>query len=311
MCFEAGNSKTGLFLRYHAFTLYNKTLLCEIMTIEVLLIHLAIAFVVGSLWVTLVTIIAERRGSAVGGILGGLPSTSAFSFLFIGLNESTSAAVQATTVFPLVFSITSAFLLLYAFLTQRGFGFGLTISLLVWLLVSGAIAASGLQNFALSLGIGVLFSIIVYLFFAKRLHFEIFTGEKKPYTALEILGRGIGAGALVFVSVLLSQIGGPILGGIASAFPAVFTSTLIILYRSEGIEFSRAMTKSMVTSGILTIIPYSVLVRYLYPLLGIWVGTVVAFAAISPLAVLSYHIVNSKKAKIARKPKPQVNLLQT
>ena len=79
-----------------------------------LLIHLILAFVVGSVWVVVITIIAEKKGSLVGGILGGLPSTSAFSFLFIGINQSAVAAVQATTVFPLVFSITSAYLFFYA-----------------------------------------------------------------------------------------------------------------------------------------------------------------------------------------------------
>ena len=64
------------------------------------LLHLLLAFVVGSLWVTAITVISEKKGSAVGGILGGLPSTSAFSFFFIGINQSSAAAVQATTVFP-------------------------------------------------------------------------------------------------------------------------------------------------------------------------------------------------------------------
>jgi len=46
------------------------------------LLHLVLAFAVGSLWVTVITIIAEKKGSVVGGILGGLPSTSAFSFFY-------------------------------------------------------------------------------------------------------------------------------------------------------------------------------------------------------------------------------------
>lgn len=66
-----------------------------------ILIHLFLAFAVGSLWVIAITVIAEKKGSVVGGILGGLPSTSAFSFFFIGINQSSATAVQATTVFPI------------------------------------------------------------------------------------------------------------------------------------------------------------------------------------------------------------------
>jgi glycopeptide antibiotics resistance protein len=91
------------------------------------------------------------------------------------------------------------------------------------------------------------------------------------------------------LSVVLSQIDGPVLGGIAAAFPAVFTSTLIILNRSRGTEFSRAMTKPLVLCGILTIIPFSVAVRYLYPILGIWFGTLFSYVLIIPLAILSYY----------------------
>ena len=80
------------------------------------------------------------------------------------------------------------------------------------------------------------------------------------------------------------------LGGIAAAFPAVFTSTLVILNRSRGTEFSRSVTKPLVLSGILTIIPFCVAVRYLYPSFGIWLGTVVSYALVIPLAVLSYYI---------------------
>lgn len=45
-----------------------------------LLIRLVLAFAVGSLWVTVITLVAEKKGSVIGGVLGGLPSTSAFSF---------------------------------------------------------------------------------------------------------------------------------------------------------------------------------------------------------------------------------------
>ncbi len=138
-------------------------------------------------------------------------------------------------------------------------------------------------------------SAAVYYFFVKRLNLENLTGKKKHYTPIEILARGVGAGSLVFLAVLLSQIGGPIVGGIASAFPAVFTSTLIILYKSEGTEFSRAMTKPLVMSGILTIIPFSVAIRYLYPSIGIWLGTLSSYVIIAPLAVLSYRIVLPKR----------------
>ena len=253
------------------------------------LLHLTLAFAVGSLWVTVITVIAEKKGSVLGGILGGLPSTSAFSFFFIAINQSSAAAVEATTVFPLAFGITSAYLFFYAFFAVKGFGRGIAFSLLIWFAVSGLIVASSLKNFALCLTAGGAISVLTYYGFAKKLKLRNLKGQEKHYKLWEIIFRGVGAGALVMTSVLLSQIGGPVLGGVAAAFPAVFTSTLIILNRSRGTEFSRAVTKPLVLSGILTIIPFCVAVRYLYPAVGVLLGTLVSYVLVVPLAVLSYY----------------------
>ena len=216
-------------------------------------LHLFLAFAVGSLWVTIITIVAEKKGSVLGGILGGLPSTSAFSFFFIGINQSSAAAVQATTVFPLAFGITSAYLFFFAFFAQKGFSRGISVSLFIWFAFSGLIVASGLRDFAFSLVGGAAISVLTYYSFTKKLKLQNLKGETRVYKIREVVLRGVGAGSLVLISVLLSQIGGPVLGGIAAAFPAVFTSTLIILNRSRGTEFSRAVTKPLVLSGILTI----------------------------------------------------------
>jgi hypothetical protein len=255
------------------------------------LLHLLLAFVVGSLWVTAITVISEKKGSVVGGILGGLPSTSAFSFFFIGINQSSAAAVQATTVFPLAFAVTTAYLFFFAFFAQKSFSRGIVLSLAIWFAVSALIYASGFRSFAFSLILGVGISALTYFFFIK-LKLQNLKGQNKLYKPQEIVVRGVGAGSLVALSVVLSQIGGPVLGGIAAAFPAVFTSTLIILCRSKGTEFSRAMTKPLVFSGILTIIPFSVAVRYLFPVLGVWLGTLVSYLLVVPLVFLSYYAVN-------------------
>jgi uncharacterized membrane protein (GlpM family) len=259
-----------------------------------LMLHLALAFVVGSLWVPLVTVIAERAGSTAGGIVGGLPATSALSFLFIGLNQSSEAAVQATAVFPLAFSFTCAFLLFYAFFAKKGFLIGLSTSLLIWFAVSALIAFSDLKNFTLSLVLGVLVSVATYYIFAERLNLKNFPPEKRHYTALQHLGRGVLAGSLVLLAVIASQNGGPVLGGIFSAFPAIFTSTLYIVNKSRGTDFSRSLTKPLAVSSILTVIPYCIAVRYSFPSLGIWIGTIISYSIIAPLGYLAYRLVDNE-----------------
>jgi uncharacterized membrane protein (GlpM family) len=243
------------------------------------------------MWVPLVTVMAERAGSVAGGLMGGLPSTSALSFLFIGINQSSDAVVQAINVFPLAFGFTCAFLLFYAFFAKRGFRVGLSISLFLWFAASGMIVVSGLKNFEFSLIGGILVLAVTYYVFAERLSLKNFPSEKIHYTALQLLGRGLLAGCLVLLAVIANQTGGPVLGGIFSSFPAVFTSTLYIVNKSRGTDFSRSVTRPLAVSSIFTVIPYSIAVRYSYPILGIWVGTVSSYAIIIPLGYLAYRLV--------------------
>ncbi len=253
------------------------------------LIRLVLAFVVGSLWVTATTIIAEKKGAVIGGILGGFPSTAAFSFLFIAINQSTDAAVNATTVFPLAFALTNAYLFFYAFFAKKGFKVGLTVSLLIWFIASTLIVLSGITDYIVAVIGGAAISVITFYLFSKKLKLVRFEGEKTLYRTSAVVLRGLGAGTLVAVSVLLSQIGGPVLGGVAAAFPAVFTSTLIILQHSKGTEYTRSISKPLAITGILTVIPYSVAVHYLYPAAGIWPGTLLAYLIVIPLALLSFY----------------------
>ena len=137
------------------------------------------------MWVTAITVIAEKKGSVIGGILGGLPSTSAFSFFFIGINQSSAVAVQATTFFPLAFAVTSAYLFFYAFFAQKSFSRGIVLSLLIWFAVSALIAASGFSDFALSLAGGIVISALTYFFFIK-LKLPNLKGQKSSTDSMKL-----------------------------------------------------------------------------------------------------------------------------
>ncbi len=106
---------------------------------SVFLVQLALSFVVGSVWILLTVFLADRFGSKIGGFIGGLPSTAAVSFFFIGLTQSTEIAAQATTVFPLSYAFTGLFLVLYALFWRRGFTFTFGVSISVWFFLSACV----------------------------------------------------------------------------------------------------------------------------------------------------------------------------
>src|SRR5512143_2868426 len=96
-------------------------------------LKLILSFFVGSLWVTLTTISAERFGSKVGGLIGGLPSTVVIALLFIGLTQSPGEAAQTTTVMPLAQGLNGLFVLTFMIFIPRGLWAGLSSAMFVWL----------------------------------------------------------------------------------------------------------------------------------------------------------------------------------
>ncbi len=242
------------------------------------LLKLSLSFLVGSVFITFCTIAAEKFGSKVGGLIGGLPSTVVVTLLFIGLVQTPEAASQATDVIPLVMGFSGLFLVTYTFLAQWGLWIGLGSALAVWSVLSLLTILLNIRHFGFSLLLyfGLLF--LCYYLLEKRWRVSTYGSQKVRFTFFQIISRGLFSGAIIALAVYLSKACGPIIGGIFSVFPAVFTSTLIISYRSRGATFSRSLAKPLLISGMVNIVIYAIAVRYLYPISGIALGTLFALA---------------------------------
>jgi len=65
---------------------------------------------------------------------------------------------------------------------------------------------------------------------------------------------------------------------------------MIILTKSQGSEFSQATGKVMMLSSI-NILVYGLAVHYLYPLLGLFLGTILSYLAAAVWVVLIHPLV--------------------
>jgi len=262
--------------------------------LDLLALNLIGAFVIGGLWITLTTVIAEKFGSTIGGVIVGLPSTSVVAFLFIGLAQSPAAASQATTLFPIGYAFTALFLAAYViFSKNRNFGSSIIGALGVWFVLSAGLDFSGITSFPIAL-IGC--AVITFIAF-KVLSSSVRAKEEMErinYSLPQLLIRGIFSGGMIAGAVLISSVGGPILGGIFSAFPAAYVSTLMIVNKSVGKEFSRMIARPIVTGGFLSVITYIVSIRYLYPAIGLTYGTALSFAIALVVAYLNYRLIKGK-----------------
>lgn len=241
------------------------------------------------------TAVADRYGASRGGFVGGLPSTGPVGLLFIGLSQSTGAAVEATSIFPLGFAVTFCFLLFYSLPKRLGFASRMSLALVLWSALAAGVAASGLGNFELSLA-GAAVVCAVAFTIARRANIKEASAAPSKLDIRETAIRVALGGSVVAGAVILTQFGGPLVGGVFSAAPAIWTSSLYIANRRHGVEFSRSLTSSFMRTSALTVVPYVVAVRYLYPVAGIWLGTLGAYAAVFPLVLIAWLLTSRVQA---------------
>jgi len=255
---------------------------------DAFLFQTVLPFLFSALIVILITIGAEKLGTKAGGILGTMPSTIIIAFYFIAHNKGVQFASEAVAVVPAELAINLLFLFVFALLVHRSGTLALISSFIVWIGLSSIVYIIHLNNIYISLFtyIITLFITFIILEYKQQIH----SSEKVHvhYTPKKILLRGILAGVIISISVLLSNINA-VLSGIFSVFPAILTSTMIIQYREHGAAFASGMAKSMVF-GISSVACYATCIHFFYPLYGVLTGSLLAFIISFLLTMVLYQL---------------------
>lgn len=260
---------------------------------NIFLIKLLISFFIGAFWATFSTIIADKYGSKIGGLLAGLPSTVLFSLFFIAWTQSPKIAYQSTTVMPAVSAGSALFILTYLIFAKKGFWFALTLAIFAWLGVSTLILLLKLQNFYLAVIIYLFVLLFCFFIIEKLLKLPSQKGKKIKYTPGSLIFRAVFSGLIISGAGLIAKIGGPTVGGIFSTFPAMFLSTLVITYFSIGTLFSAATMKSSLISGS-SVVVYIIFVRFSYLHYNLIIGTIIPTLISFTYGYLLYRFVISK-----------------
>jgi uncharacterized membrane protein (GlpM family) len=261
------------------------------MITKIFLIQLLLTFLTGSCWIYFTVLAGLRSGSKVSGFIGGLPSTALLSFFFVGFTQSPEIASSVTTIFPIAIAISGLFLVVYASLIRRGFIPAILTSLCFWFLSSGLIVFFHLNNFLLNLLIYAAIMLIAYFIMEKCLMIRALPTYKTDHPERHLILRSVFGGVVITLTVLIAKTGGVVLGGIIAAFPAMYISILVISYKAHGIEFSRAITKPLMITGMITVAIYATALRYLYLYSGLYLGTVISIGISGVSAYLTYRFV--------------------
>jgi hypothetical protein len=261
---------------------------------DLFIIKLILSFFIGAIWITSVTVISEKFGTKLGGVLGGLPSTCLIALFFIGWTQSPSIASQATSIMPFVNGVDAMFIVVFVFLGGFNFYLGLFGCLLFWLVSSFSMIYLGFDNFGIGVITCIILTIIAYYLVEKKLNVKSIDKKEMHYTIGQILFRALLSGSVIALAVFLAKVGGPLMGGAFSQFPALYSATIIITYLAHGKEFSFAMMKALLVSASVNVLVFTIAVRYLYLYVGLVYGTILAFLISLVSCYLVYLFVNKR-----------------
>lgn len=250
----------------------------------------------------LVTIAIERFGGIVGGVLGTLPTTIVPASL--GLWDGDGVAFSASMgAVPAGMLLNALFLWLWRVVPPRlpaGQTLGVRllwmtgISLGAWcvaalLLVLGldlvdarsATAAGWGVRPAVLLGVGT-FALLVLIGIAATWRPRSAPRGGRRVGLVTLLARGALAAAAIAAAVFLKDVGGPVAAGMASVFPAIFVTTMVSLWLSQGEAVPSGAVGPMML-GSASVGSFALLAAWAFPLVGPWLGVLVAW----PLALVT------------------------
>ncbi|MDP7285592.1 MAG: DUF3147 family protein [Dehalococcoidales bacterium] len=261
---------------------------------DIFFLKLALSFIVGGAWITLATVLAEKFGTKLGGVIAGLPSTTAIALFFIAWSQTPFFASEATTIMPVVMGINSLFVLVYSRLTRYSFWFSLITALGIWFALSFGLVLIEFDNFILAL---VIFTVVLafsYFILEKKSGITSVGKKDMTYTGWQLMSRGIFSGTMIALAVLMGKVSGPLWGGIFSIFPAVYVSIIYITHLAHGKSFSLATLKTAMISGQVGVCIYVVTARYTYLYLDLFWGTFSPYLATLTCTLVLYYYINKK-----------------
>lgn len=247
------------------------------------------------------TVAIERWGGRAGGLIGTMPSTIVPASIGIastgGTGDTLFLAMCAVAPGML---LSASFLYMWRVIPPRlphtslwlRLLMAAGLSLTVW--VTGAVAVVvGLRELrgdtvATGVSAAICLALMVGIGVAACRSGGSAPGGKKPVSIAVLCGRGLLAGVAISTAVWLGTLGHPLVAGVAAVFPAIFLTTMVALWWSQG-EAVQAGAVGPMMLGASAVASYAVFAGFLMPWLGIAAGAACAwFAAVLTTTVPSW-----------------------
>lgn len=228
------------------------------------------------------TVAIERLGGRLGGLIATLPSTIVPASLGIWFAEPEALAGAMDAVGPGML-LNAGFLWLWRAAPPRlrdpHLGRRLAkitgLTLLAWLVGAlGIVWVGTVMPESVWLGIGGLGCLLVVGVLGCLGKRPAPAGRRKV-GPLTLLARGLFAALAIAAAIVVARLGHPIAAGVASVFPAIFLTTMVSVWISQG-EAVQAGAVGPMMLGSASVVGYALLARVCLPKFG-WPGAVVAW----------------------------------
>ena len=249
----------------------------------------------------LATVAIERLGGRMGGLLASVPTTIIpASIGILEQSKSETDFVWAMAIVPFGMLVNAFFLFLWRWVPPRlpaaelghRLGMMVCVALTGWALAAGlGLGLSSLwKQWAwppMILGIFVTLSMVVIGVWACLARVPAPPGTRKVSLVM-LASRGVLAGCCIVTSIWLSGKGLPLISGIASVFPAIFLTTMIALWLSQG-EAVQAGAVGPLMLGSTSVAVYALLATMTLPSWGLVVGSFGAWLGSVALVSVPAH----------------------
>lgn len=259
-------------------------------------LQILISFLVGGIFIALQTLFGERVHGFWRGVILTIPSTLALGLLFIGITKTSFDTVEAARIVPAALGPDYLYVAVFAAFSSFGLVLSTLAGLVIWGLGAYFILQFPPETFLSSIFFYGLPMILIGYFIVKRLH-QVPHLKSFPITPVQIFIRSVIGGTVISLIVIFSKTFGNIWGGLFSAFPAAFTSTFIIYHHWQGRHVIPAVAKSLFFPGSIGFIIYAWIAAVTFPVWGIWLGTLAAYAG-TFVFFLIFYIISSAKLKL-------------
>ena len=234
----------------------------------------------------LVTVAIERFGGLVGGVLGTIPSTIVPAAAGVYLIDGEATLAASMSIVPLGMLINGMFLGVWIifprYISNDNAKLPLTtlISLITWAILAftSLILARFLTNGIITeltlaiIGLCALIALAVVFNLRAR---EAPKGVNKvPLLILSL--RGLAAGIAIAACLWLAELGLPFIAGLASAFPAIFLTSMVALWLSQGPKVPQGAAAPMMLGGA-SVSVYALIVIWSLPTFGVIIGSMLAW----------------------------------